>query len=151
MLTKHTRKKVNIFGFFSRFCQFLFDFSYANFYLVSCKILKAVKDRVWYKLPLVGVLPQASFRLTAVGWGWTQPNGSRPSTPPVSAVVAAPCCGSFCMCVAASSELTRCAGLATRRCWWCARSARPSVESEWRNLWTRPNVWRRSGVHWSWN
>ena len=22
----------------------------------------------WYKLPLVGVLPQASFRLTAVDW-----------------------------------------------------------------------------------
>ena len=33
------------------------------------KVLKVVKDRVRYKIPLVGVLPQASFRLTAVGWG----------------------------------------------------------------------------------
>jgi len=50
-------------------------------------VLKAVKDRVWYKLPLMGVLPQPSFRLTAVGWGWTQPNGSKPSTPPASAAM----------------------------------------------------------------
>ena len=37
MLTAHTGKQVNIFGF----CQFLFDFSYANFYGFSefCKFL----------------------------------------------------------------------------------------------------------------
>jgi hypothetical protein len=45
MLTTHIKARKNIFGF-SEFCRFLFDFSYANFYLVSCKILKAVNDRV---------------------------------------------------------------------------------------------------------
>ena len=41
MLTTHTGKQVNIFFGFSRFCQFLFDFSYANFYgfLEFCKFL----------------------------------------------------------------------------------------------------------------
>ena len=106
---------------------------------------ESVKDRVWYKLPLVGVLPQASFRLTAVGWGWIQPNSSRPSTPPGSAAVVAPGCGSSRLCIAASSELTRCAGLVTLRCCWCTCSARPSAKSEWRNLWTKLKVWRRSG------
>ena len=151
MLTTHIKAKKKIFLFFSKFCRFLFDFIYVNFYLISCKILKAVKDRVWYKLPLVGVLPQASFGLTAVGWGWTQPNDCKPSTPPESAAVVAPSCGSPRLCVAASSELTRCASPATHRCWWCTRSARPFVESEWRNLWTRLNVRWRSRVHWSWN
>ena len=78
MLTTHTRKQVIFFGFFLSFANFylilvmqiFMDFqSFANFCLVSCKVLKAVKDSVWYKLPLVGVLPQASFRLTAIGWG----------------------------------------------------------------------------------
>ena len=32
MLATHTGKQVNIFLDFQRFCQFLFDFSYANFY-----------------------------------------------------------------------------------------------------------------------
>ena len=42
MLTTHIKAR-KIFFCFSKFCRFLFDFSYANFYLVSCKILKALK------------------------------------------------------------------------------------------------------------
>ena len=61
MLNTHIGKQVNIFGF-SKFCKFLFDFSYANFYgfsrfckffmnflgfanfyFISCKVMKAVK------------------------------------------------------------------------------------------------------------
>ena len=42
MLTTHIKARKNIFGF-PKFCRFLFGFSYANFYLVSCKILKVVK------------------------------------------------------------------------------------------------------------
>ena len=40
MLTTHTEKQVNVLGF-KRFCQFLFDFNYANFYgfLYFCKFL----------------------------------------------------------------------------------------------------------------
>jgi hypothetical protein len=37
----------------------------------------------------MGVLPQASFKLTAAGWGYTPPNGSMPSTPPVAVASAA--------------------------------------------------------------
>ena len=32
MLTTHIGKQVNIFWVFSKFCQFLFDFSFATFY-----------------------------------------------------------------------------------------------------------------------
>ena len=67
---------------------------------------------------------------------------------PGIAAVAAPGCGSSRLCIAASFELTQCAGPATRRCWWCACSACPSAESEWRNLWTKLYV---AGVRWSWN
>ena len=50
------------------------------------------KDK-WYKLPLVGVLPQASFRLTTAEQGWNPSSGSTPSTPPVAAAATAPCRG----------------------------------------------------------
>ena len=52
MLTTHTRKQVNIFEFFLSFAifylilvmQIFMDFqNFANFCLVSCKVLKAVK------------------------------------------------------------------------------------------------------------
>ena len=52
MLTTHIGKQVNIFGFFSKFCKFLFGFSYANFYafssfanfcLVSCNSFESGK------------------------------------------------------------------------------------------------------------
>ena len=55
---------------------------------------KSSKDK-WYKLPLVGVLPQASFRLTMASRGWNPSNGSRPSTPPIVEAVRAPCRGVF--------------------------------------------------------
>ena len=51
MLTTHIRKQVNIFGF-SKFYKFLFDLvmqifmdflDFANFYFVSCKVMKAIK------------------------------------------------------------------------------------------------------------
>jgi hypothetical protein len=51
ILTTHIGKQVNIFGF-SKFCKFLFDFSYANlygfldfliFYFDSCNTMKALK------------------------------------------------------------------------------------------------------------
>ena len=42
MLTTQIKKQVNIFGF-SKLCKFLFGFSFANFYFVSCKFMKAVK------------------------------------------------------------------------------------------------------------
>ena len=42
MLTTHIKKQINIFRFF-KFCKFLFGFSFANFYFVSCKFMKAVK------------------------------------------------------------------------------------------------------------
>jgi hypothetical protein len=55
MLTTHTGKQVNIFGFFLGFANFylilvmqiFMDFqNFANFCLVSCKVLKSGKDRV---------------------------------------------------------------------------------------------------------
>ena len=55
MLTTHTGKQVNIFWFFLGFTNFylilvmqiFMDFqNLVNFCLVSCKVLKAVKDRV---------------------------------------------------------------------------------------------------------
>ena len=33
--------------------------NFANFCLVSCKVLESGKGRVWYKVPHMGVLPQA--------------------------------------------------------------------------------------------
>ena len=50
------------------------------------------KDK-WYKLPLVGVLPQASLRLTTADRGRNPSSGSMPSTPPVTATATAPCRG----------------------------------------------------------
>ena len=75
---------------------------FANFYLILVmqifmdfmQVLESSKD-TWYKLPLVGALPQASFRLTTAGRGSNPSNGSRPSTPPVAAAVRAPCRGVF--------------------------------------------------------
>ena len=44
----------------------------------------------WYKLPLVGVLPQANFRLTTADRGWNPSSGIMPSTPPVAATAVTP-------------------------------------------------------------
>jgi hypothetical protein len=53
------------------------------------KVLKAIK-KIRYKIPLVWVLSQASFSLTAAGRGGTSSIGSKPSTPPAAAAVSAP-------------------------------------------------------------
>ena len=111
--------------------------SFANFCLVSCKVLKAIKIEFDARYLSWGSSPKlASGSLLLVG------------IKPSQTVVGPPGCGSSCMCIAASFELTRCAGPATRRCWWCACSARPSAESEWRSLWTKLYV---AGVRWRWN
>jgi hypothetical protein len=67
--------------------------SFANFYffILFCfmhKVLKAVKN-IRYKIPLVEVLPQASFRLTAAGRGCNPSNGSKPPTPTAAAAASA--------------------------------------------------------------
>ena len=76
----------------------------------------------------MGVLSQTSFKLNIVGWGLTQPNGSKSSTPAVAAIVAAPWHRSSRLCVAASPRWTGCAGPVTHRCCWHGRSARPATE-----------------------
>ena len=73
MLTTHIKK--NIFGV-SKFCKFLFvfvmqifmDFLVLQIFMGFMQGYESNKDKL-YKLPLVGVLPQASFRLTMAGWG----------------------------------------------------------------------------------
>ena len=47
--------------------QIFMDF--ANFCLVSCKVLKAVKIEFDTSYLSRGSSPQASFKFTAVGWG----------------------------------------------------------------------------------
>jgi hypothetical protein len=116
MLTTHVK---DIFLVFSKFCKFLFVFSYPNFYGFSrfCKFLfgfmqdlESGKD-TWYKLPL-GVPPQASFRLTTTGWDWSPSNGSRPSTPPDTAAATAPCRGVFRQCDTVMLGMSRSVGAA---------------------------------------
>ena len=77
MLTTHLRKQVNIFGF-SKFCKIYFVLvmqifmnflGFANFYLVSCNSFESGKRWSLIQVTPHGVLPQASCKLTAVGWG----------------------------------------------------------------------------------
>jgi hypothetical protein len=63
--------------------------SFANFCFVSCIRFENGKD-TRYKVPLMGFLPQASFRLTAAGRGCTPSSGSKPSTPLAAAAAFAP-------------------------------------------------------------
>ena len=70
--------------------QIFMDFLILQIFMVFMRGYESSKDK-WYKLPLVGVLPQASFRLTTAGRGWNPSSGSMPSTPPVAATAAAPC------------------------------------------------------------
>ena len=109
--------------------QIFTDFlDFANFYLVSCKVMKAVKIEFDTTYLLWGSSPKlASDSLLLVGIK-SSPTGSKPSTPPVAATIAAPCCGSSRLCVAASPGWAECAGLATRRCCWRRCSAHPAVE-----------------------
>ena len=61
--------------------QIFMDFLILQIFMGFMQGYESSKDK-WYKLPLVGVLPQASFRLITTGRGWNPSNGSRPSTPP---------------------------------------------------------------------
>jgi hypothetical protein len=108
------------------------------------------KDK-WYKLPLVGVLPQASFRLTTAGRGWNPSNGSRPSTLLVTATATAPCRGVSRQCDAAMLGMSRCVGAASLECCHSAPAAHLAARWWRRNLGTRLSVWWGSSLRWSWN
>ena len=98
MLTTHIKKQGNIFGIFWVLQIFIWFYGFANFYFVLdfanflfCFMHKVESSKdTWYKLPLVGVLPQASFRLIAADRDRNSSNDSRPSTPPAAAAVFAP-------------------------------------------------------------
>ena len=80
--------------------QFFMDFQIFQIFKGFMQSYESSKDK-WYKLYLVGVLPQANFRLTTADRGWNLSSGSTPSTPPVAATATAPCHGSFRQCDAA--------------------------------------------------
>jgi len=80
--------------------QIFMDFLILQIFMGFMQGYESSKDK-WYKLPLVGVLPQASFRPTMADRGWNPSSGSTPSTPPVAVTVTAPCRGSFRQCDAA--------------------------------------------------
>ena len=105
----------------------------------------------WYKLPLVGVLPQSSFRLTTAGRGWNPSSGSMPSTPPVAAIAIAPCRGVFRQCDAAMLGYCRCVGAASLVCFRPAPTAYLAAGWWDRNLGMKMSVWWGSGLHRSWN
>ena len=108
------------------------------------------KDK-WYKLPLVGVLPQASFRLTMADRGWNLSSGSKPSTPHVAATATAPCRGVSRYCDATMLVMYRCVGAASLVCCRSAPAAHLAVGWWHRNLRTRTSVWWGSGLHRNWN
>ena len=146
MLTTHIKE---IFLVFSKFCKFLFDFSYANFYGFSDFAIfkgfmqgyKSSKDK-WYKLPLVGLLPQASFRLITAGRGWNPSSDSMLSTPPfeATATATAPCHGVSHQCDAAMLGMYRCVGAASLVC--CRSAPAAHLAAGWWhwNLGTRPYI-----------
>ena len=77
--------------------QIFMDFLILQIFMGFMQGYESSKEK-WYKLPLVGVLPQASFRLTTADRGWNPSSGSTPSTPSVAATATAPCRGSFRQC-----------------------------------------------------
>ena len=109
MLTTHIKE---IFLVFSKFCKFLFIFSYANFYgfsrickflWVSCKVMKAVKKndtsyRSWWSSPK---LASGSLRLVGIE---TRPTAT------------APCHGVSRQCYAAMLGMSRYVGAAFLEC-----------------------------------
>ena len=80
--------------------QVFMDFLILQIFMGFMQGYESSKDK-WYKLPLVGVLLQASFRLTTTDQGWNPSSSSTPSTPPVAATATTPCRGSFRQCDAA--------------------------------------------------
>ena len=69
--------------------QIFIGFLILQIFMVFMQGYGSSKDK-WYKLPLVGFLPQTSFRLTTADRGWNPSSGSMPSTPPVAATAVTP-------------------------------------------------------------
>ena len=69
--------------------QIFMDFLILQNFMGFMQGYESGKDK-WYKLPLEGVLSQASFRLTTADRGWNPSSGSMPSTPPVAATAVTP-------------------------------------------------------------
>ena len=80
--------------------QIFMDFLILQIFMGFMQSYESSKEK-WYKLPLVGVLPQGSFRLTTADQGWNPSSDSMPSTPPIAATATAPCRGFFRRCDAA--------------------------------------------------
>jgi hypothetical protein len=124
------------------------DFLVLQIFMGFMQGYESGKDK-WYKLPLVGVLPQASLRLTTADRGRNSSSSSITSTPPV--VVTDPCRGVSRQCDAAMLGLYRCAGAAFLVCCHSAPAAHLAIGWWCRNLGTRPSVWWGSVLRWSWN
>ena len=95
--------------------QIFMDFrNFANFCLVSCKVLKAVKIEFDTRYLSWGSSPKlalGSLRLIGIE---TRPAGSTPSTPPIATT--APCRGVSHQCDAAMLGMYRCVGAAFLVC-----------------------------------
>ena len=130
--------------------QIFMDFLILQIFMGFMQGYESSKDK-WYKLPLVGILPQASFRLTMADRGWNLSSGSTPSTPPGAATTTAPCCGVFRQCDADMLGYCRCVGSASLVC--CRPAPAAQLAAGWwhRNLGTKMSVGWGSGLHRSWN
>ena len=117
---------------------------FANF-LGFMQALESSKD-TWYKLPLMGVLPQASFRLTTVGRGSNPSNGSRPSTPPGAAAAFAPWHGISHRRDAAMPEMCLCL-----ECRWSTPAAHLVAVWWHRTREMRLPALQGSALRWSWS
>jgi hypothetical protein len=126
------------------------DFLILQIFMVFMRGYESSKDK-WYKLPLVGVLPQASIKITMADRGWSLSSSSMPSNPPVAATATAPCRGFFRLYDAAMLGLYQCVGSASLVC--CRPAPAAHLAAGWwcRNLETRTSVWWGSGLHRSWN
>ena len=145
MLTTHIKAKKKIFLFFSKFCRFLFGFSYANFYLVSCKILKVVKIEFDTSYLSWGSSPKLTLgSLLLVG------------VEPSPTVVGPPLLLGRRSKLWILSPVCRCQFWVDSMCWPSDSSmlvvrtfTLPICRVRVANLCTKLNVWRRSGVHWN--
>ena len=91
--------------------QIFMDFqNFANFCLVSCKVLKAVKIEFDTRYLSWGSSPKLASGSLLLVRIKPSPTVVGPPLLPGIAAVAAPGCGSSRLCIATSFELTRCAG-----------------------------------------
>ena len=156
MLTTHIKR--NIFGVFLSFANFylflvmqiFMDFLILQIFMGFMQGYESSKEK-WYKLPLVGVLSQASFRLTTADRGWNPSSGSTPSTPPVATTATAPCHGVSRQCNAAMLGYCWCIGSASLVCCRLAPAAHLAAGWWHWNLGTKTSIWWGSGIHRSWN